>query len=794
MNVRMLPALSGAIAALSLSGAAETNLVRGLPYTYWPEPEYYFCSDEQDGIQLTDGETQYAGGMWMNRSCVGWAAGIDVPAVTHFDLGAASTLEELVFNTCGGGGAGVVEVGLRVLVSLDDQSYVTAAEHVAPSPAAGASARVGIQLKVPLNGVRARYVAVAAMPPAPHYFVFVDEIEVIGTRPADPASNLPVQGAVFASGGREIQEILAGSRRAVKLLKFLTAPVERHVTCWPRRQAEEQRQDLAAARQRTLANPDDYDAIRAALTAAHRDRARQVYGADTLVWETFPDAECTMLSLPTALAPPRAAAVHTAINALEATALGVANLSGIAQPLGVRVTGVRGRSGAPTVTPRIARFFETTNARYVPDALLATDCPQAIPSGESRLVWIGVESTGAAAGTHEFLVTVTVGDKVHSIPLTVHVLDVTLSADTPLSTGNWSYLNTGEQALFAEVRESMLSHRITMGAASAQAFPKKDAAGNLVRPLEIDFTDLDKFLEFHKDFPQVSWFYPFDPHTARPHYDWFGPAKWMSAEFKDIFSEWLVKVVEHIKSKGRDYDSFYFHLFDETLDNKVAELCRLVHAVDPEVRLQCTIPQASLEAISHFVSAGMNIFNYHAPRLTYDNAPNGFPTLRSGGRELWFYGAAGARFGDGKERDPLGFFRYLHWTAVHYGATGVHFWNMLHNSRLSPIWEPETVEHYYWPMVYPIGPGYPEPPTDVRTAETVVPSRRWEYVRMGIEDAMLLHLAKERIAALGEAGAAHRDELQQIVKAVITNRDTDRGLFRTKRRELLVLVETLAAD
>ena len=35
-------------------------------------------------------------------------------------------------------------------------------------------------------------------------------------------------------------------------------------------------------------------------------------------------------------------------------------------------------------------------------------------------------------------------------------------------------------------------------------------------------------------------------------------------------------------------------------------------------------------------------------------------------------------------------------------------------------------------------PGYPEPPEDVKTAETVIPSRRWQHVRMGIEDYMNL--------------------------------------------------------
>ena len=59
----------------------------------------------------------------------------------------------------------------------------------------------------------------------------------------------------------------------------------------------------------------------------------------------------------------------------------------------------------------------------------------------------------------------------------------------------------------------------------------------MIRPLQLDFTDLGKALAFHQDFPQVSFFFSFDSHSDRPHRDWFGPAEWMSEEFQEIFRE-----------------------------------------------------------------------------------------------------------------------------------------------------------------------------------------------------------------------------------------------------------------
>ena len=234
------------------------------------------------------------------------------------------------------------------------------------------------------------------MAPPPFYFVFVDEVEILGRILADAGSQLPVQSALAASGAQQLQEVLAGGKRAGKLMAYLTGPVERQIASWPADQATAQRQELEVARQMASAHGKEYEQIRAEFTARHLDRARDVYGRETLVWETAPDERFTMLSLPDEINPPQRATVHTAINALEATALGVANLTNSTQLLRVKISG--NPDGGPAVTPRVGRFSETTNARYVPDALLLTDSPHVIPPGASKLVWIGIESTGAKPG------------------------------------------------------------------------------------------------------------------------------------------------------------------------------------------------------------------------------------------------------------------------------------------------------------------------------------------------------------------------------------------------------------
>ena len=50
------------------------------------------------------------------------------------------------------------------------------------------------------------------------------------------------------------------------------------------------------------------------------------------------------------------------------------------------------------------------------------------------------------------------------------------------------------------------------------------------------------------------------------------------------------------------------------------------------------------------------------------------------------------------------------------------------------------------------------------------------------------------VKELEENGTAHQQALDGIIKTVAVNRDSDRELFRRKRRELVELVEMLGRD
>ena len=69
------------------------------------------------------------------------------------------------------------------------------------------------------------------------------------------------------------------------------------------------------------------------------------------------------------------------------------------------------------------------------------------------------------------MVSVSVGNATMKVPVLVRVYPIRLSKHTPLTTGNWSYLNSGEMPLAKEIADSMHDHRMTVAAMTMACFP-----------------------------------------------------------------------------------------------------------------------------------------------------------------------------------------------------------------------------------------------------------------------------------------------------------------------------------
>jgi hypothetical protein len=114
--------------------------------------------------------------------------------------------------------------------------------------------------------------------------------------------------------------------------------------------------------------------------------------------------------------------------------------------------------------------------------------------------------------------------------------------------------------------------------------------------------------------------------------------------------------------------------------------------------------------------------------------PELVPVAKEVGKEVWMYDAAGRA----KTLSCLGLYRWRFWNAWNQGFTGVGWWCYAHHG--ADRWDGPNDTGDFFATVYD-GPG-----------DTVIPSKRWEVAREGIEDYEYLWLLREAIREAEERG------------------------------------------
>lgn len=112
--------MSGGLAGVALACAAAENVALHKPYTLSPVPNYSYCTDVGDRVQLTDGE-YVRGYFWTQKGTVGWTHA--APALVTIDLGRVEPIRGVSWS-CAAGVAGVAwPECLYVLASDDRKSW-----------------------------------------------------------------------------------------------------------------------------------------------------------------------------------------------------------------------------------------------------------------------------------------------------------------------------------------------------------------------------------------------------------------------------------------------------------------------------------------------------------------------------------------------------------------------------------------------------------------------------------------------------------------------------------------------
>jgi hypothetical protein len=160
-------------------------------------------------------------------------------------------------------------------------------------------------------------------------------------------------------------------------------------------------------------------------------------------------------------------------------------------------------------------------------------------------------------------------------------------------------------------------------------------------------------------------------------------------------------------------------------------------------------------------------------------------------KRLWTYEAPSPA----RTFHPLGHYRVQAWLAFEYGLTGSGFW-CYNSNNVNNLWRVNAPDDY--DAVYNDGTG-------------IIPSRRWEASRDGVEDYHLLMMLKRKIAELKDGSGQQKalaleaeDKMQEIVRNITSkvkkikeiNRDfipyeIDYCLFTEGRKALIGYLEKM---
>jgi hypothetical protein len=457
------------------------------------------------------------------------------------------------------------------------------------------------------------------------------------------------------------------------------------------------------------------------------------------------------------------------------------------------------------VTIRQAIWVRAYNGTLVNDALPLLEGDLVLPPGENREVWLTLRTNGAQPGNHKTDIAITSsGQEVWKIGLSVDVHDAAIPDELPLYTYYWDHIAPEWQS--AELCEAMAkdlkAHYTNVAWVHPSFVPpmKTDSSGRL----DPDYKLLDDSIDAHAHMTPKMRIFFWNADAFQLGAEYAGPhkisEKLMDPKWRALFREWIKDWVRHMAERGIGYDSFAMCPIDERMGEITYELAKLIKETDPNILFYVNATGQSfwdVKRIAPYIDIWCPYYwDYmnHAPYAdrhwikatcmqeikvrdeffwTYANPLNAYahPTASPGNSPYWEY-------------------RLAVWRAWKENMRGFGYWVYSSHSR----WD-SYKKGVNWAVVYFANAD--DAPDGLSKTELVIPSKRWEATREGIEDYVYLYMLREAIDQTAESAARDPIErgekiLDEWPKRVLRNANNEDMADQAKLAILKTLVELSA--
>lgn len=449
----------------------------------------------------------------------------------------------------------------------------------------------------------------------------------------------------------------------------------------------------------------------------------------------------------------------------------------MAQVIGVRSRGLDCTDGGATISAdriqvRELQFFHDYTDRWIPDPMPDIQS-LTIPAGETRQVWLTIDTTGAAAGSYrgEVRLTDARAEQV-LLPIRLEVWPIELPSDNPMRFCAWDYVpsaarnkDIGGWENWKRYHDDLVEHGVNVFPVMSFNHPQPvvDEQGNLTKPLDFKLFDAEFFTKNENQIYLISTPRVFAGELKKK----FGAS---SPAWETMMRQWLAAVVAHVRGDlGLTYDQFAFYPFDELhRDEEIHEALReyeLIKRVDPRSRIFLTLGTQSIVNFEKVkvVAPHIDIWcvatdffrHFKGHRKAQHEAI--FELCRTHKAELWSYENSVRR----DEETPHRHYRLKPWGALRLGLGGYGFW--AYNTWKGDPWTVRDAQ------------GNPKPGAGTERHSVVysgpspVASVRWEALREGLNDVKYIVVLRRAITAAKDSGrdGAMISEAESLVARAI---------------------------
>ncbi len=750
----------------SISTCGMENLALNKSYTFTPKPNYQLCTDDSDINQLTDGKT--SGCKWTQTSTVGWVKSEPYVEIV-IDLGQKCVVREVDIHSIGGGAA-TVEFPEFIAVLLSDSGSQFRFARVVSSRALKdirSNSNTGIPQVMSIKDINAagRFVKLITRPQGRS--VFMDEIEVMGEKYIE--LNLREDLEVVENDNKllnaiekhlliedNIAEIQKYSEQNNSLSKVLTTNQLLDENYLRKQKAQIYKRKYEKPFVCIPANPMEI-----------------VFEKEIYLHESAKEINIQMWQ-----------------NEYESAAFNIINCSEQSMIISISISPLIGRDGrtidsSKSITIRRAQYVIASQIGSIADALILLSSRSIeIQPGELVQIWLTIHNSELSAGDYNAKIAVSgtlgIAEKINmeTIPINLKIHENRFPDKPVLNTCVWDYYQAASEE---EMAKDLSEHYINVCVVPAQKLPflkfSSDKPGVTRKP---DYSKLDETIKLHQYARTFLLGMSFS--IAEKDYGRFGDVKWMNDDWKKVFSSWLKDLVSHLKESGIGYDKFVLYPFDESIGDDYYELAQLIKSIDPEIRLYANSFGKGPDEFMRFRDI-IDIWCLQDSHIV--KHPDWFEKINSFGKQVWTYECLEPM----KAQKPYWYYRLLSWRAFQRGQNGAGFWIYYYGLGFEPgavPWDDTLRPQGFSGVVYGT-----KTSDNIDYKESIIPSRRWEAWREGVEDYQYLYELQQAINKIKvkDAGKAKQAQmiLDSLVDRVVNNPDNSNIVYEARE----ILTDTL---